>query len=62
MPESDIAEGLGPVSHRQSFTCALHFAHYNFCRVHSSLWASPAMDAGVTSEFWLLEAVISWEG
>jgi hypothetical protein len=25
---------------------ALHFAHYNFCRVHSSLRIAPAMAAG----------------
>ena len=31
---------------------ALHFAWYNFCRVHSSLRVSPAMAAGVSSELW----------
>jgi IS1 family transposase len=30
--------------------CALHFAHYNFCRVHQTLRVTPAMAAGVTSE------------
>jgi len=28
---------------------ALHFAHYNFCRVHGSLGITPAMAAGITS-------------
>jgi IS1 family transposase len=32
--------------------CALHFAHYNFCRVHSSLRITPAMAAGISSEIW----------
>ncbi len=27
---------------------ALHFLHYNFCRVHKSLRMSPAMAASVT--------------
>ena len=27
---------------------ALHFAYYNFCRVHSSLRVTPAMEAGIT--------------
>jgi IS1 family transposase len=27
--------------------CALHFAWYNFCRVHSSLRVTPAMEAGI---------------
>lgn len=28
---------------------ALHFAHYDFCRVHSSLRVSPAMEAHLTA-------------
>ena len=37
--------------------CALHFAHYNFCRVHSSLRVTPAMAAGVASEIWPLHSL-----
>ncbi len=33
---------------------ALHFAHYNFVRIHRSLRISPAMAAGVTSHLWNL--------
>jgi IS1 family transposase len=38
--------------------CALHFAHYNFVRVHSSLRVTPAMAAGVTNEIWPLQSLI----
>ena len=31
---------------------ALHFAYYNFCRVHSSLRVTPAMEAGITDHQW----------
>ena len=31
---------------------ALHFAHYNFCRVHKSLRMTPALAAGVTDTLW----------
>jgi hypothetical protein len=31
---------------------ALHFAYYNFCRVHSSLHVTPAMEAGLTDHVW----------
>jgi hypothetical protein len=31
---------------------ALHFAHYNFVRIHSSLRVTPAMEAGVTDYLW----------
>ena len=30
---------------------ALHFAHYNFVRIHGSLRVTPAMAAGVTDHF-----------
>jgi IS1 family transposase len=39
---------------------ALHFAYYNFARVHQSLRVTPAMEAGITDHIWrigeLLEA------
>ncbi len=31
---------------------ALHFAHYNLCRVHRSLRVTPAMAAGIVSSIW----------
>lgn len=31
---------------------ALHFAFYNFCRVHSTLRVTPAMEAGLTDHVW----------
>ena len=37
---------------------ALHFAHYNFVRTHSSLRVSPAMAAGVTDHLWTLEELV----
>jgi IS1 family transposase len=38
--------------------CALHFAHYNFCRVHSSLRVTPAMAAGIATEIWGLDRLL----
>jgi hypothetical protein len=37
---------------------ALHFAYYNFVRVHSSLRVTPAMAAGVTDRLWTLEDLV----
>jgi IS1 family transposase len=31
---------------------ALHFAHYNFVRVHSTLRVTPAMEAGIENRMW----------
>jgi len=38
---------------------ALHFAYYNFCRVHSSLRVTPAMEAGITDHVWTIAELIS---
>jgi hypothetical protein len=37
---------------------ALHFAHYNFCRVHGSLRITPAMAAGIADRVWGMEELI----
>ena len=37
---------------------ALHVAHYNFCRVHSTIRKTPAMAAGVTNGIWTLEELV----
>jgi hypothetical protein len=31
---------------------ALHYMHYNFCRIHKTLRITPAMAAGVTDRVW----------
>jgi transposase-like protein/IS1 family transposase len=38
---------------------ALHFAHYNFCRVHSSIRCTPAMEAGLTKSVWTLKDLLT---
>ena len=37
---------------------ALHIAHYNFVRIHSTIRCTPAMAAGVTSSLWSLADLI----
>jgi hypothetical protein len=38
---------------------ALHFMHYNFCRVHQALRVTPAMEAGLTDHVWELEELVA---
>jgi transposase-like protein/IS1 family transposase len=38
---------------------ALQFAYYNFCRVHSTIKVTPAMEAGVTDHIWTIEELIT---
>ncbi|MBM4327093.1 MAG: IS1 family transposase [Deltaproteobacteria bacterium] len=37
---------------------ALHFAHYNFVRIHKALKVTPAMEAGVTDRLWSLQEIL----
>jgi IS1 family transposase len=34
--------------------CCLHFAYYNFCRIHKTLRVTPAMEAGIVGTVWTL--------
>jgi len=38
---------------------ALHFAYYNYCRVHSSLRVTPAMEAGLTDHVWSIGELLA---
>src|SRR5581483_12387103 len=37
---------------------SLHFAHYNFCRVHKTLGTTPAVAAGITDHVWTLQELV----
>lgn len=37
---------------------ALHFMHYNFCRVHQTLRVTPAMEAGIADHVWEIEELV----
>jgi hypothetical protein len=37
---------------------SLNFAHYNFCRIHSTLKVTPAMEAGIASQVWNLDELV----
>jgi hypothetical protein len=36
----------------------LHFAYYNFVRLHRTTRVTPAMAAGVSDRLWTLEALV----
>src|ERR1700675_2341344 len=37
---------------------ALHYMHYNFCRIHQTLRVTPAMEAGIADHVWTLQEVV----
>lgn len=40
------------------YSVALHFMHYNFCRMHQTLRVTPAMEAGLTDHVWSIAEII----
>jgi len=38
---------------------ALHFAYYDFCRVHGTIRTTPAVKAGITDHVWRLEELLN---
>jgi IS1 family transposase len=38
---------------------AIHYMHYNFCRVHQTLRVTPAMEAGISDHVWTIEELVS---
>jgi hypothetical protein len=41
---------------------ALHYMHYNFCRIHQSLRVTPAMEAGIANHVWSIQDLIALLG
>ena len=48
-----------------ALSVALHYMHYNFCRIHKTLRITPAMAAGVTDRLWSVADIVAvltkWE-
>jgi IS1 family transposase len=38
---------------------ALHYMHYNFCRVHRTIRVTPAMEAGIADHVWTVEELVA---
>ncbi len=38
---------------------ALYFMHYNYCKIHSTLRVTPAMEAGLTDHVWEVEELLA---
>ena len=43
---------------RHAHSVALHFMHYNFVKIHSTLRTTPAQAAGVTARLWEVEDLV----
>lgn len=54
-----LTNGFSKKVENHEHSVALHFLHYNFCRIHQSLRVTPAVQAGLSNHVWSSEEVIS---
>jgi IS1 family transposase len=54
-----LTNGFSKKIENHGHQVALYFFHYNFCRVHSTLRVTPAMEAGLTDHVWSLEELVA---
>ncbi len=53
-----LTNGLSKKVENLKATVALHFAHYNFVRLHRTLRVTTAMEAGVADRLWTLQEIV----
>jgi IS1 family transposase len=53
-----LTNGFSKKLENHAAAVAIHFAHYNFCRVHQTLRVTPAMEAGLTDTVWSLDRLV----
>lgn len=40
------------------YAIALHFVYYNFCKIHKTLRATPAMEVGLTQDIMEIQDIV----
>ena len=54
-----LTNGFSKKAENLSHAVALHFMHYNFCRVHQTLRVTPAMASGIADHVWEIDELIA---
>jgi IS1 family transposase len=54
-----LTNGFSKKVENHAWMLAIHYMHYNFCRIHKSLRVTPAMAAGISDHAWSLEEVVA---
>jgi IS1 family transposase len=54
-----LTNGYSKKIENHAYSLALHYMHYNFCRVHKTLRVTPAMEAGIADHIWNLEEIVN---
>jgi hypothetical protein len=53
-----LTNGFSKKIENHAHAIALHYMHYNFCRVHQTLRVTRAMEAGLTDHVWTLSELV----
>lgn len=53
-----LTNGFSKKAQNHIAAVSLHFAYYNFCRIHRTLRVTPAMAAGLTERVWSIEELV----
>jgi len=54
-----LTNGFSKKIEMHAHAVALHFAYYNFCKIHQSLRVTPAMEAGISDHPWDIQELIA---
>ncbi len=54
-----LTNGFSKKVSMHAASVALHFTYYNFCKVHTTLRVTPAMEAGITDHVWEIQELIA---
>ena len=57
VPCTRLTNAFSKKLENHALSVALHYMHYNFCRIHKSLRVTPAMAAGITDRVWTMDDV-----
>lgn len=53
-----LTNGFSKKVENHEHAIALHYMHYNFCRIHKTLRVTPAMEAGITDHIWSINELV----
>ena len=54
-----LTNGFSKKIENLAYAVALHFMHYNFCRVHKTLGTTPAVAAGIADHEWTVAEIVN---
>lgn len=54
-----LTNGFSKKLENHGHAVALHYMHYNFCRIHKTLRVTPAMEAGIAEHSWSIEELVA---